>query len=250
MSNPWDIRTDTIRSANTIFTFHLFCEDRNCEPLYFESFGNDKVKIVTHTEQGSMFKNLIKTIMKCKNNGFLKKRGNKYVVANKGIDVWCVFDRDKGGNGEQDIDEGDVSFDLAITTAIHNGVNVAWSNDAFELWVMLHLMDIDDYEGAKDRTHYYEKLKLYFQNHSNPNDDLRKALQHSFGYKHSLKSRSNFKNIVLAEILPYVNDAVQRAEQLVERYTTESDHSKKGPCTMAHLLVKRILEKGGVVSKN
>ena len=76
MDNPWELKITTVRTSDTLFVFHLFCEDRNGEPLYFEQFENHKVKIISHKQQGSMFKNLVKTITKCKEDGFLKRQGN------------------------------------------------------------------------------------------------------------------------------------------------------------------------------
>ncbi|MCL9804221.1 RloB family protein [Flavobacterium amniphilum] len=243
MNKPWELKTSSERSSETLFTFHLFCEDTNSEPIYFKNLESGNVKIITHIEQGSMFKNLINTISKCKKDGFLKKYENRYVVTREGIEVWCVFDRDRGANGE-DVDNGDVAFDLAINTSISQGLNIAWSNDAFELWILLHLMEIPeaDFNIAKNREYYYSKLKEYFENHPNPNEDLKKALQYSFGYKHSLKSANNFRNIVMPEIKPLIFDAIRRAKLLEMRVEDEDDFSQKAPCTLAYRLVERILE--------
>jgi hypothetical protein len=242
MDKPWELKISSQRSTDTLFVFHLFCEDSVCEPLYFKQFEKN-IKVITHIGQKSMFKNLIKTIKKCEEDGYLKKIDTGYKLAHDGMEVWCVFDRDKGANGEN-IDEGNIEFDLVITTAMNQGINVAWSNDAFEMWILLHLMEIPikDYERAKDRTYYYLKLKDYFQNHSSPNIDLQKALQYQFGYKHSLKSEQNFKNIVLVEIMPYISIAVERAKVLAQSCEVENDFSKKIPCTFVYKLVERILE--------
>lgn len=242
MDKPWELKISSERTTNTLFVFHLFCEDSICEPLYFKQFENN-IKVITHHGQKSMFKNLIKTIKKCKDDGFLKKTDAGYKLVHEGMEIWCVFDRDKGANGEN-IEEGNIEFDLAINTAIGQGINIAWSNDAFEIWILLHLMEIPvrDYEIAKDREYYYSKLKEYFQNHSSPNIDLQKALQHSFGYKYSLKSEQNFKNIVLTEIIPNVSIAVERSKILAQNCVTENDFSKKAPCTNVYKLVERILE--------
>lgn len=242
MDKPWELKISSVRSENTLFVFHLFCEDSVCEPLYFKQF-EDGIKVITHIGQKSMFKNLVKTIKKCKEDGYLKKIDTGYKLAHEGMEVWCVFDRDKGANGEN-IDEGNIEFDLAINTAINQGINVAWSNDAFELWILLHLMDLPvaDYEVAKNREYYYSKLKHYFQNHISPNSELQKVLQHSFGYKHSLKSEQNFKNIVLEEIFPNVSIAIQRAKILDNYFDAENDFSKKAPCTFVYKLVERMFE--------
>lgn len=244
MNKPWEIKTSNDRTNDTIFIFHLFCEDQNGEPLYFEKFDGEGVKIICHRKQKSMFKSLIKTIVKCKEDGFLKKTDTGYKLSNEGMSVWCVFDRDKGANGENG-NEADEEFDLVIKNSANQGIQIAWSNDAFELWILLHLMEIEpsDYEKAKDRNFYYEKLKIYFENHQNPNIDLQKVLKYPFGYKHSLKSEQNFKNIVLPEISDKVLIAIQRAKNLYAIHELENDYSKKSPCTTVFQLVESILEK-------
>ena len=244
MDNPWNLKVSSERSSETIFIFHLFCEDQNGEPLYFEQFDGQGVKIICHRKQKSMFKSLINTIVKCKEDGFLKKTETGYKLSNEGMAVWCVFDRDKGASGEN-ITEGDEEFDLVIKNSANQGIQIAWSNDAFELWILLHLMEIElnDYENARDRKFYYEKLKFYFENHQNPNIDLQKALKHTFGYKHSLKSEQNFKNIVLPEISGKVAIAIERAKTLFQTHEMEQDYSKKAPCTTVFQLVESILEK-------
>lgn len=242
MDNPWDLKVSSERSSETIFVFHLFCEDKNSEPLYFEQFDGNGVKIICHREQKSIFRNYVKTIKKCVEDGFLKKQKGEYKIVNEGIEIWCVFDRDKGAQGE-DVEEGNIGFDHVINNSLP--INIAWSNDAFELWILLHLMEIEpnDYENARDRNFYYEKLKFYFENHQNPNIDLQKALKHPFGYKHSLKSEQNFKNIVLPEISGKVAIAIERAKTLFKIHEAEQDYSKKAPCTNVFQLVERILEK-------
>lgn len=45
--------------------------------------------------------------------------------------VWAVFDKDSFP---------DVKFNGAIQKAISNGIDVAWSNEAFELWYLYHFI--------------------------------------------------------------------------------------------------------------
>jgi predicted DNA-binding WGR domain protein len=65
-------------------------------------------------------------------------------------EVWCVFDMDVK-RGEAEFSE----FDNAIERAKNLGYQVAYSNDAFELWFYLHF----EYTDAENhRTFYYEEL--------------------------------------------------------------------------------------------
>jgi hypothetical protein len=84
--------------------------------------------------------------------------------------VWCVFDRDfKAENNNQQ------NFNTAIKLAKKNDINLAISNDAFELWFLLHyeyyqsqthrsklsskLSDRLDVDYQKNCDYMYEKLK-------------------------------------------------------------------------------------------
>ena len=137
-------------------------------------------------------------------------------------------------------------FNISIDIAVQNNINVAWSNDAFELWVLLHLMEIDhNVEDAKRRTFYYDKLTEYFKGKANPNIDLTKALTHaSFSYKKDLKSKDNFINIVRCEILPHTNIAIERSKALFDIHSMKVNHYEKRPCTLVHNLVINLLDKG------
>lgn len=59
--------------------------------------------------------------------------------------VWAVFDRDSFPSN---------NFNSAIEKANANGINVAWSNEAFELWYLYHFqnrvtaMSRDEYKAA------------------------------------------------------------------------------------------------------
>ena len=60
MDNPWDLKVSSERSSETIFIFHLFCEDQNGEPLYFEQFDG---QISTLKFFHEIFKNLDEMIL-------------------------------------------------------------------------------------------------------------------------------------------------------------------------------------------
>jgi hypothetical protein len=242
MINPWDLKTDNKRESDNLYSFIIFCEDSVCEPCYFECFETNKIKVTTIKNQNTNFKNVSNAISKCLSDGILEKKSNGYAFSNEGIEIWCVFDRDKSI-----VTKTDVDFNLAIQLAELNNLNVAWSNDCFELWILLHLEDVNkNLQNYNSRIDYYGELKKYFESHSNPNEYLQKALLHnSFGYKNSLKSEKNFKNIVLPEILKNTNIAIERAKILSDLFKSEDDISKKQPCTLVFELVEKLLEKGG-----
>lgn len=115
--------------------FLIVCEGKETEPNYFEGFQE-----IAHTKRIAFIK--IKegvgvgiTVVKTAKQ--LKEQGNY-----ADDEVWCVFDRDlkKENNNQQ-------NFNEAIKSAIENKLNLAVSNDAFELWFLLH------YEFYQSQTH-------------------------------------------------------------------------------------------------
>lgn len=245
MSNAWDLKVDDIRTSDSLYTFIIFCEDEVSEYHYFKWFETSLIKVNIIRKQKSMLTNVKKAITYCAQNDILTYDGTKYSSENSGIEIWCVYDRDIEKQPKE-VAENDNEFNLSLDLAAQSNINVAWSNDAFELWVLLHLMEIDpNVEDTKKRTYYYEKLTDYFKVKPDPNEDLTKALVHStFGYKRDLKSKDNFINIVRSEILPHTNIAIKRSKTLVEFHKTKTNHYEKKPCTLVHNLVINLLDKG------
>lgn len=66
--------------------------------------------------------------------------------------MWVVFDRDK----KMPKDEPS-KFNNAIKKAKANGIKVAYSNDAFEYWILLHFNDHQG--GCMNRIEYKQKLR-------------------------------------------------------------------------------------------
>jgi hypothetical protein len=245
MSNPWDIKSDDSRSSDSLPVFIIFCEDEVSEPVYFKHFETDKFKINPIPNQKSMMTNVVNAISHCKDYGLIELIDGTPTIKEEKVEVWCVYDRDKEV-AEKRIKEGDILFDEAIETARRNGINVAWSNDAFELWILLHFEDIDPtIIDTKFRIYYYDRLTDIFNNLNNPNEDLVKALAYSgFNYKQSLKSQTNFRNIVRPELLTNTSKAIKRAVSLEKNFSLV-EKSEAAPCTMVHHLVQKLIEVGG-----
>jgi hypothetical protein len=124
-------------------TFLILCEGEKTEQNYFEGFQKiaraNKTAYITIKGLGAVGITVV-TIAKQ-----LKEQGNY------GDDeVWCVFDRDlKYENNNQQ------NFNAAIRLAIENQLNLAVSNDAFELWFLLHY---EYYQSETHRSNYENML--------------------------------------------------------------------------------------------
>lgn len=234
MSEPWNLKTDDQRQHDTKTTFIIFCEDTVSERVYFKFFETSKIKVNCVTNQKSMMKNVINAIHHCKEHDLLLEDENSFI---EGIHIWCVFDRDKEETQEK-IKKGNIEFDLSIKNAEDFGIKVAWSNDAFEVWILLHFEKVHQIE----RVEVYERLTEIFKSLPEPNEDLTKALCYqNFNYKESLKSETNFRNIVRAEIIDKTNEAIERGKKLDKSYPQNTKPSEKAPCTKVYTLVEELL---------
>jgi hypothetical protein len=101
----------------------IVCEGANTEPSYFEQFKLVTAKIKSVGE-GYNTISLVERAISLNNQGSFDQ-------------VWCVFDADpKPENIRQA-----PNFNDAIRLAEKNGFSVAYSNQAFEYWIILHFLD-------------------------------------------------------------------------------------------------------------
>ena len=114
-------------------TILIVCEGENTEPSYFKQFRLSSATI--------------KPIGEGYNTVSLVNRAIQLSQEKKYEQVWCVFDKD---------DFPVVDFNNAIAIAQSHNFGVAYSNQAFEYWLLLHF---DDHQGAAmHRSHYNDKL--------------------------------------------------------------------------------------------
>ncbi len=114
----------------------IVCEGVNTEPSYFNQFRLSSATI--------------KALGKGSNTIGVVKHAEK--LAKTGIydEVWVVFDKDSNP---------DQNFNNAIKMAAKLGFFVAYSNQAFEYWFILHF---NDHQGGKmDRSQYHGMINQY-----------------------------------------------------------------------------------------
>ncbi len=124
-------------------SFLIVCEGENTEPSYFNKF-----KLSTAT---------VKTIGEGYNTLSLVHRTSQIVEEEKAKGraydfVWCVFDRDSFTPKD---------FNEAIRQAQAYGYSVAYSNQAFEYWFILHFEDHQG--GGLNRKDYDAKINGYLK---------------------------------------------------------------------------------------
>jgi hypothetical protein len=121
-------------------TFLIVCEGQT-EELYFSSFP-----VLTASVKAVPLGCTKLTLVECA----------KSLAENDEYDeIWCVFDMDHQPDAKGQRQE----FDNAIKRAIAEGYKCAYSNDAFELWFVLHYQYIDQ---EYLRNYFYETLSNHW----------------------------------------------------------------------------------------
>lgn len=114
--------------------FLIVCEGAKTEPNYFRSFRVNRE--VFEVDIHGFGRNTLSLVEKAVE----LKAKNDY------DQVWCVFDRDSFPAR---------IFNAAFEKAKHEGIKIAYSNEAFELWYLLHFQF---YDSAMKRKEYWKML--------------------------------------------------------------------------------------------
>ena len=137
---------------------------------------------------------------------------------------WIVIDRDiqrvnGGGHSKED-------FNLALQQAKKEKVEVAYSNDAFELWYLLHF---DYISTALLRDEINERLIK----------KLQKLNRHKFTQlnKDNIK-QANFTKHIYEELKPLQEMAIKNAKKLLASYGIDYNPENNNPSTTVHKLVE------------
>lgn len=137
----------------------IFSEGENTEPEYLEFFakahGNSLVRIRIVAPAG-----VPKTIVELASEAKLQatRSNDSFTDYDQ---VWTIFDRD---------DHKDV--DHAISVAKIRGVQVAFSNPCFEVWLILHHSDYDADEHRKETQKRYQAIDKGYDPSGSKSADL------------------------------------------------------------------------------
>lgn len=185
--NPRNFR-EKRKQANksSIDTIHILCEGEKTEPNYFENFRLKNVSVCGRGEDPSQ---LIKKA---------KKEINNY------DQVWCVFDRDS-------VPPEKFNIPFQLSEKQRKKIKLAYSNEAFELWYLLHF---NYYDTGISRDQYIKKLS------------------EQLGHKYEKKSET-----IYDELLDRQQTAIDNAKRLYESYPNPNPE-KDNPSTTVHLLVE------------
>lgn len=177
-------------------TFLIVCEGTKTESLYFKSFPLlTKIEVFVHGA-GANTESLVREAIKQKK--MAGRRGLKF------DQIWCVFDKD-------DFPYGNVQ--KAFQLAKKENVLIAFSNEAFELWYLLHF----DYVSTEiGRDAYISKLKTKMTG----------------GYEKNSKD-------TYSKLQQYQKIAIKNAKRLYDSYANVG-HIKNKPSTTVFKLVEEL----------
>lgn len=159
------------------------------EPQYFQDF---KDHLKARTVKVVQSKNLIKApwqlIQKAVDyKSGLESKGD--FSSADGDQIWCVFDIDNYW------EENQAAFQQAVTLAKTNGIQLAWSNECFEIWFLCHFALLTSTLPRKD---YHTKLTEHFK--KNKLGVYKKNMTKVFGI-----------------LSPYQSAAIKNAKKLFEK---------------------------------
>ncbi|WP_439558210.1 RloB family protein [Dyadobacter sp.] len=219
--NPWELKPNDARTEDGLILYLIFCEDSVSEVQYFKSFKEtDRLKINAVGNYKSKYKHVLKVIAHCRAENLMMDRDGVLYLDQDLVRVWCVFDNDLFN--EKKPDQEVLDFRLSVEMAINYGLNVAWSNDAFELWILLHFVDYERDPENNSRKRYYEELTTIFESRARESPLLGEHLKkYNFSYKENMKSLRAFTSIVLPELEGREQDAINRAKALNQFHLSE-----------------------------
>ena len=172
--------------------FLIVCEGSKTEPNYFRTFRVPRDVVEVHG-LGEDPSTLVRSATDLKN-----KDGDDY------DQIWCVFDRDSWTLE---------NFNNAISSARSQGFSVAYSNEAFELWYILHFEYLNTGIPRKD---YSPRLSLLLDKKYEKNSET-----------------------IYDELLDQQHTAIRNAEKLLTEYDPHVP-AKDNTYTTVHLLVQEL----------
>lgn len=174
--------------------FLIVCEGKKTEPDYFRCFRvNTDVMELKVEGLGDHTLSLVQQTC-------------ERVQQDDYAQVWCVFDRDSFPAER---------FNAALDLARTRGIQVAYSNEAFELWYVLHF----NYHDVATSRHDYEGM-----------------LTDRLGSRY----RKNNSREMYARLEDRQSDAIRNAQRLLDSYGPEHNPERDNPCTTVHVLVQEL----------
>lgn len=200
-------QTKKSKPRELVTYFLIVCEGEKTEPNYFKSFPKKVGKFIYDIEFEGGGISTLKVVEKA-----IELRGQSKQKYDR---VWAVFDRDSFRAN---------SFNSAIMKAKANKISCAWSNEAFELWYLLHF---HNRITAMKRDEYKEAIEEAVNNRAGKKKNLFKYKKNDAGMYHLLNKTGN------------QDSAIKWAKELARKNTGEQ-FANYNPQTMVYKLVEEL----------
>jgi hypothetical protein len=185
-------------------TILIVCEGKNTEPSYFNQF---EIPSLT-----------IKSVGTGHNTISLINKAEEFANKKKYDQVWCVFDKD---------DFSERNFNGAIQKALSKKFKVAYSNQSFEYWLILHF---DDHQGGcMHRGDYNKKINEYLKPFGVIYDGERSKIitEKFFGLLSGIDEKTGEKRVDLA---------IKRAKTIYEKLDHKNPAKEESSTTVFRLV--------------
>ena len=192
----------TVNSRTIRRRYLIACEGKATEPNYFNELKRRLPKDIIILPKGDGRNTLGLVAWAESEQTILKRTGESP------DEVWIVMDKDSFP---------DHKFDNAIQRAQSKGFNLAWSNECFELWILLHFEDV---------THTIARKDIY------------KKLSHYFGFNYEKDGKNKCLYSLIIEKGGDEDKAITRAEKLWQNKVLP--FSKSNPATGVYRLISEL----------
>lgn len=214
----WKFRKQSQRREKKVIrcSVLIVCEGTKTEPNYFEAFAKKQQGIIVYDIDVKGLGRGTKDVVEKTIN--LKEKNNY-------DRVWAVFDKDEFPAKD---------FNEAIAMGQQKGIEVAWSNEAFELWYLYHFQNVTTGVSRKD---YEEKISAAVN--ASPKYRSKKR------YRYTKKDPKNYD---IMTTYGSMDDALRYAEAKHREYT-DTRYASHNPCTTVYRLVRQLLGKDEELNK-
>jgi hypothetical protein len=187
--NTSDYLRRQTKARETRKKFLIVCEGEKTEVNYFKAFTVPNKIEVRVKGEGKNSLSLVEKAIKIIDN---LKQDDSF------DQIWCVFDKDNCSKEQ---------FNQAERLAKENNIKIAYSNEAFEIWFILHFQYLDI---ATSRSEYLTILTKQMQ---------------KYGLLNEQEKYEKNREDMYEKLKPYQRTAITNAAKLIQ----DRDEAKKHP---------------------
>lgn len=201
------------------YLFLIVCEDSITEPAYFRQFQQQIPEESIYLREIGTGRDPLGVVTRA-----IAERKELEEEAKKEVDVvWAVFDKDDADLNKTRM----ANWNKALANAAANKIEIALSNEVFELWLLLHLSDVDP-ATPLTRAEVYQQLGEEINKHDP---------YQAYVYDHATDGGA---------VIPVITAIGDQEQALIRAFALLKHHGntppiKANPSTRVCLLVKSLL---------